>query len=79
MIKVSLDKGIENGKEHRKQYYGAKAVDKECRNHGSDDWAIDNRTHKYKKQIKEYESDDEELQYMNKSEINRNKRRKHGK
>ena len=31
---MSLDKSIEHGKEHRKKYRGAKAVDKTCRNHG---------------------------------------------
>ena len=35
---MSLDKAIEHGKEKRKQYYGAKAVDRTCRNHGSCDW-----------------------------------------
>lgn len=32
---MSLDKGIEHGKEHRKPYHGSKAIDKSCRNHGS--------------------------------------------
>ena len=32
---MSLDKAIENGKEKRKQYKGAKADDSTCRNHGS--------------------------------------------
>lgn len=32
---MSLDKAIEHGKEHRKPYHGAKAVDKSCRNHGN--------------------------------------------
>lgn len=41
-----LDKAIEHGKEHRKQYRGAKAVDKTCRNHGSDDWEKDNRLYR---------------------------------
>lgn len=40
---MSLDKAIEHNKEHRKPYYGAKACDKTCRNHGSDDWEKDNR------------------------------------
>ena len=40
---MSLDKGIKHGKEKRKQYYGSKAIDKSCRNHGSDDWALANR------------------------------------
>lgn len=41
-----LDKAIEHGKEHRKQYRGSKAVDKTCRNHGSDDWEKDNRLYR---------------------------------
>lgn len=32
---MSLDKAIASGKEHRKQYRGAKRVDKSCRNHGN--------------------------------------------
>lgn len=43
---MSLDKSIISGKEHRKQYRGAKAVDCSCRNHGSCEWCHSNRTHK---------------------------------
>ena len=32
---MSLDKAIKYGKEKRKPYYGARAVDATCRNHGS--------------------------------------------
>lgn len=42
---MSLDKAIEHGKEHRKPYRGAKAVDSTCRNHGSDDWSTSDRTY----------------------------------
>lgn len=48
---MGLNKAIEHGHEHRKEYRGAKAIDKTCRNHGSDDWALDDRTHKNKKRI----------------------------
>ena len=51
MISMSLDKAIEHGKEHRKKYRGAKAVDRTCCNHGSCAYCRDNRLHKYKKQI----------------------------
>ena len=46
---MSLDKAIEHGKEKRKQYYGAKAVDSTCRNHGQYDRCKGNRLHKFKK------------------------------
>lgn len=46
---MSLDKAIEHGKEHRKPYRGAKAVDKACRNHGSDPWCAKCRIYKIKK------------------------------
>lgn len=46
---MGLDKAIEHGKEHRKPYYGAKAYDKTCRNHGSDDWAKANRLYRTSK------------------------------
>lgn len=35
---MSLDKAIKHGKEHRKPFRGAKAVDRSCRNHGDDPW-----------------------------------------
>lgn len=63
-----LDKAIEHGHEHRKQYRGAKAIDRTCRNHGSDDWCIEDRIHKYRKriesanaQIDEYEQGDMDI------------------
>ena len=43
---MSLDKSITHGKEHRKPYRGAKAIDRTCRNHGSCGWCKGNRTHK---------------------------------
>lgn len=43
---MSLDKSITHGKEHRKPYRGAKAIDHTCRNHGSCEWCKGNRTHK---------------------------------
>lgn len=46
---MSLDKAIEHGKEHRKPYKGAKAIDHTCRNHGSCDWCKGNRQYKFKK------------------------------
>ena len=42
---MTLNKAIEHGKEYRKQYTGAKAVDKTCRNHGSCAWCEGNRKH----------------------------------
>lgn len=40
---MSLNKAIQHKKEHRRPYYGTKAIDATCRNHGSDDWAKANR------------------------------------
>lgn len=45
---MSLDKAIEHGKEHRKQYYGSKAIDATCRNHGGCQWCEENRKHKFR-------------------------------
>lgn len=56
---MSLEKSINNGKEHRKPYFGAKAIDHTCRNHGSCGWCKENRTHKNAKR---------ELQTMQKFE-----------
>ena len=35
---MGLEKAIEHGKEKRKPYKGAKAVDCSCRNHGTCEW-----------------------------------------
>lgn len=57
---MSLDKAIKHGKEKRKQYRGAKAVDKLCRNHGDCSYCKNGRLHKNKvreekwKEAKEY-------------------------
>lgn len=45
---MSLDKAIKSGKEHRKPYRGAKAVDGTCRNHGGCPWCEENRRHKFR-------------------------------
>ena len=44
-----LDKAILHGKEHRKRYYGSKAIDRSCCNHGSCEWCRNNRLYKNKK------------------------------
>jgi hypothetical protein len=48
---IMLDKAIEHRKEHRKQYRGAKAVDKSCRNHGGCPHCEAGRKHKYLRQM----------------------------
>lgn len=58
---MSLNKSIASGKEHRKEYRGAKAVDRTCRNHGGYrggaanqcPWCLDNRTYSDKKREQE--------------------------
>ena len=45
---MSLDKAIEHGKEHRKAYKGAKAVDCTCRNNGSCKWCRENRLYRFR-------------------------------
>lgn len=42
---MSLDKAIKSGKEHRKPYRRSKSIDRSCRNHGSCDYCLGNRTH----------------------------------
>lgn len=48
---MSLDKAIRHGKEHRKPYRKAKAVDPSCRNHGDCPQCRGNRKHKVKRQM----------------------------
>lgn len=62
---MPLDKAIEYGKEHRKQYYGCRAIDPSCRNHGSCEWCKEGRLYKNNKRIekmneklKEYKMED---------------------
>ena len=43
---MALDKAIQSGKEHRKMYTGAKAIDITCRNHGGCSYCLGNRLHK---------------------------------
>ena len=49
---MSLDKAIKHGKEKRKPYKGAKAIDHTCRNHGSCPYCEKNRTYNNKKREK---------------------------
>lgn len=46
---MSLDKSIQHGKDHRKPYHGAKAIDHTCRNHGSCEWCRENRVYANRK------------------------------
>ena len=55
---MSLDKAIEHGKEKRRPYRGAKAVDATCRNHGSCRWCVENRRHKMMDKIAECDKED---------------------
>lgn len=45
---MSLEKSIKYGKEYRKQYYGAKAVDPQCRCNGSCEYCKQGRLRRYK-------------------------------
>lgn len=56
---MSLDKGVEHGKEKRRKFKGAKAWDCSCRNHGDCSWCEGTRTHNTKRRMKqsEYECD----------------------
>ena len=49
---MSLDKSIEHGKEKRKPYRGAKAIDCTCRNHGSCEWCKRNRLFKFRDKLR---------------------------
>jgi hypothetical protein len=40
-----FNKAIKNKKEYRKPYYGSKAIDVTCRNHGSCSYCESNRKH----------------------------------
>lgn len=48
---MSLDKAIKYGKEKRKLYYGAKAIDCSCRNHGTCEYCKSNRLYQFNKEL----------------------------
>lgn len=50
-----LDKAIRSGKEHRKPFYGSKAIDCSCRNHGSCPYCMGNRLYNRKKVEEKFE------------------------
>ena len=58
---MSLDKAIRSGKEHRKPYRGAKAVDSTCRNHGSCGWCEGNRLYSSRKRELKLDYGEEEI------------------
>lgn len=55
------DKAIEHGKEKRKPYRGAKAIDCTCRNHGSCSWCLGSRLHATKRQYGKLEDQEDEF------------------
>lgn len=55
-----LDKAIASGKEKRKPYRGAKAIDRSCRNHGGCLWCEGNRLHKYRAEVARMKLEEEE-------------------
>ena len=55
-----LDKAIASGKEKRKPYRGAKAIDRSCRNHGSCVWCEWNRLHKYRAELARMKREEKE-------------------
>ena len=58
---MSLNKAIAAGKEHRKSYRGAKAVDATCRNHGSCGWCESNRLHSSRKRKRALDEREKEI------------------
>jgi len=63
---MSLDKAIKHGKEKRKPYRGAKAVDHTCRNHGSCKYCEQNRTYSNRK--KEIKAKEQQWETKNQTE-----------
>lgn len=69
---MSLDQAIKHGKEHRKKYRHAKAVDTSCRNHGDCPHCKSDRTiQKQKMQQKAKDAIAEYFQNHNQKNINR--------
>lgn len=63
---MSLDKAIKSGKEHRKPYRKAKAVDSTCRNHGDCPYCKGNRTYNSRRKLKGNKNQDiKQYKYLN--------------
>ncbi len=73
---MSMDKAIEHGKEHRKQYRGGKAIDPCCRNHGGCPACEEGRKHKYKKAIKNLDEWGQEYEVYSRSILHFNRTRR---
>lgn len=63
--KKMLDKAIMSGKEWRKPYRGAKAVDRTCRNHGACEFCKANRLYatrkaqmRFERKLKDFEEEE---------------------
>lgn len=52
---MSLEKAIEHGKEHRKQYRKPKIFDSSCRNHGTCHYCRSNRLYQARKELQKAE------------------------
>lgn len=63
---MSLDKAIKSGKEHRKPYFGVKAIDPQCRCGGSCEYCQGNRQYKNIKRKMKLDIDIKELMWYNK-------------
>lgn len=59
---MSLDKAIEHGKEHRKRYYGSKAIDAQCRCGGSCLYCRGNRLKHYRRADIDYKEQINEVE-----------------
>ncbi len=49
-----FDKNYPKRKDHRKKFYGAKSIDRTCRNHGSSFSSLDNRMYSTKKRLLQF-------------------------
>lgn len=61
MNSMFKEKYFNKDKENRKPYRGAKAVDKSCHNHGSDNWSIQDRLYQSLKNIERTDHDLKDL------------------
>lgn len=61
---MSLDKSIEQGKEHRARHYKSKAFDRSCRNHGNCPSCESNRNHSNR--VKQMEAEEKITEFEQK-------------
>ena len=67
---MSLDKAINSGKEHRKNYFGSKRFDRTCRNHGKCPYCENNRNFSTEKRKIACHQQEKDVEFLHEESTN---------